>query len=41
MKDVLRFVLMRHGVLSVMTPGTHWMPMLHVDSWDTLDLVNT
>ena len=39
MKDVLRSVSMRHGALSVMMPGTTWMPMLHVDSLDTQDTV--
>ena len=40
MKDVLRSVSMRHGALFAMMPGTTWMPMLHVDSWDTQDSVN-
>ena len=39
MRDVLRSALMRPGALSVMMPGTTWMPMLHVDSWDIRDIV--
>ena len=39
LRDVLRSASMRHGAQSVTMPGMPWMPMLYVDSWDTLDSV--
>ena len=39
MKDVWKFVSMRHGVPSVMAPGQPMMLMLPADNWDMLPLV--